>query len=425
MKKRIYRSVGVKEVPVERLAQALGTTGKVAFGVDVAKENFLGALMGENREVAQTIRWKSPGQVGDVLALLGKVGGPERIEVALEPSGTYGDCLIARLQSAGYRVFKVSPKRCHDAAELYDGVPSKHDAKDAAIIAKLHLDGVSRPWVPETERQRDLAAMVEVMDIHQQQLQQNLGRLEAKLARHWPELPSILVLGSAAQLAVLEEFGGPQQVRAKPDTALKTLARSGRSLLAVNKREAVIEAARTTIGVEMTPWEREGLRQLARETNRNRLAAKEAQKEVEQMAEGDPVIHRMASVIGKVTAATLVVGLGDAGDYDNAASFVKAAGLNLKERSSGKHKGQLKITKRGPSLVRRNLYLAVLRLVQDEPHFKAWHAAKVQRMGGEHKKKSVVALMRKLLGALWHVARGSDFDAPRLFDATKLGLTPG
>jgi transposase len=120
-----------------------------------------------------------------------------------------------------------------------------------------------------------------------------------------------------------------------------------------------------------------------------------------------------------------VVGLGDPIDYDSPAAYVKAAGLNLKERSSGKHKGQLKITKRGPGMVRRNLYLAVLRLIQHEPHFKAWHAAKVERQGGENKKKSVVALMRKLLSALWHVVRGNPFEPARLFDGRRLGLAPG
>jgi transposase len=421
MKKRAYRSVGVKEVEAERLAEELGR-GRVAFGVDVAKEKFMGAFMLETHEVAQTIRWKSPGELGDLMALLGKVGGPGRIEVALEPSGTYGDCLRARLEAAGYRVFKVSPKRCHDAAELYDGVPSKHDAKDAAIIAKLHLDGVSRLWVAESEQKRNLAAGVEVLDVHQQQYQRNMGRLEGKLASCWPELTDLLELTSATLLVVLGEFGGPQGVRDRPEMALEVM-RSGRSQLTVTKRMAVVESARQTIGTDMTVGEREGLRQLARETNRNRLAVHEAQRTVEAMVQDDAVVRRMANVVGQVTAATLVVGLGDAADYGSAAAYVKASGLNLKECSSGQHKGQLKITKRGPSLVRRNLYLAVLRLVQWEPHFKAWHAAKVQRMAGEHKNKSVVALMRKLLGALWHVARGSDFDAARLFDSQKLGLS--
>jgi transposase len=48
-------------------------------------------------------------------------------------------------------------------------------------------------------------------------------------------------------------------------------------------------------------------------------------------------------------------------DYPNPHSYLKALGLNLKERSSGKHKGQLKITKRGPGEARKYLYFAALR----------------------------------------------------------------
>ena len=54
------------------------------------------------------------------------------------------------------------------------------------------------------------------------------------------------------------------------------------------------------------------------------------------------------------------------------AAYRKAMGLNLKERSSGKHQGRLKITKRGPSVVRRWMYFAAMRLTQD-PHVKPWH----------------------------------------------------
>jgi hypothetical protein len=36
--------------------------------------------------------------------------------------------------------------------------------------------------------------------------------------------------------------------------------------------------------------------------------------------------------------------------------------------------------------------------------------------------KAVVALMRKLARALWHVARGKSFDAAKLFDTRRLQL---
>ncbi len=64
------------------------------------------------------------------------------------------------------------------------------------------------------------------------------------------------------------------------------------------------------------------------------------------------------------------------------------------ESSSGKHQGQLKITKRGPSVVRRWLFFSALRLVQRGP-IRGWFEAKKKKdkdrgLGG------VVAVMRKL-----------------------------
>jgi transposase len=95
---------------------------------------------------------------------------------------------------------------------------------------------------------------------------------------------------------------------------------------------------------------------------------------------------------------------------------VKSLGLNLKEHSSGETKGGLHITKRGPGIVRMMLYMAVLRLIQTDEVLGGWYAKKVGRMGGELKSKAVVAIMRKLAGALWHV------DARKLFDADRLGI---
>ena len=82
----------------------------------------------------------------------------------MEPSGSYGDAFRHFLWGRGIPVYRVSAKRSHDAAEVYDGVPSSHDAKSAAIIAKLHRDGASELWPLRTESQRDLRAMVTTMD---------------------------------------------------------------------------------------------------------------------------------------------------------------------------------------------------------------------------------------------------------------------
>jgi hypothetical protein len=39
--------------------------------------------------------------------------------------------------------------------------------------------------------------------------------------------------------------------------------------------------------------------------------------------------------------------------------------------------------------------------------------------------KAIIAIMRKLVTALWHVARGKTFDTRKLFNVERLGLCNG
>ena len=114
--------------------------------------------------------------------------------------------------------------------------------------------------------------------------------------------------------------------------------------------------------------------------------------------------------------------MGDPRDYGAAASYRKGYGLNLKVRSSGKYKGQLRITKRGPGVARQWLYMAVLRWLKKDEIARAWYERKVARDGGE-KMRAIIALMRKLVGALWYVARGQALDSRKLFDVRRLSLS--
>jgi transposase len=129
----------------------------------------------------------------------------------------------------------------------------------------------------------------------------------------------------------------------------------------------------------------------------------------------DALLKVMAPVVGQVTSAVLVAAVGSPLSYPDTASYCKAFGLNLKERSSGKHKGKLKITKRGPSVARFYLYFAALRLIGHEPSVARWFAAKTERPGAMAGKQ-VVELMRKLARALWHHAHGRTFQAEKLFN---------
>jgi transposase len=420
MSKRRYRTTDVNKVNWERIAESAGGS-RVVFGIDVAKEKFVGALLNSEREVMETLRWRHPEQTRGLVEDLEKSLGADRVEVVMEPSGTYGDCVWGLFEEAGFTLFRVSPKRVHDAAEVYDGVPSLHDAKAAYLIGRLHWDGGSRQWLALPGSRRELKAAVSLMDFHRERYQGGVNRLEGLLARHWPEAERMMVVGSVSLLNLLARYGAAAEVAAHGDEAKPWLRRWGGAQLREEKIQRLLDSTRSSVGLACSDGERRYLQTLAQETLDSYRSLREAQKQVEQRALADATVAPLAPVVGKVTSAVLVATQGTPLDYANAASYLKSLGLNLKEKSSGKHQGQLKITKRGPSLARKYLYLATLRLIQNDPIVQCWYQRKVQRDGG-CKGKAIVAIMRKLAKSLWHVARGRAFDSQALFNIRALNL---
>lgn len=428
MSKRTYRAKRIKEFDAESLRGAVEGQ-RVSFGIDIAKEVCFGRLVRSDFSVLGTVKWNQLTETRvliDCLKQLQTLGAV--LEVAMEPSGSYGDALKYQLRSVEIPVFRVGSKRTHDAQEVFDGVPSTHDPKAADIIARLHLHGLSSLWAVDDSEGLELAAEAELMKLHDDVHYQLLNRIEAVLGRHWPELTSVLELTRASLLALLEAFGDPQWVHREQRKAREVMQKAGGHMLSSTKIDRVLASAATTIGVPMLAAEAQMLRELASEARRHHSLALKARKRVRQLGRKHEAVERMSHVVGITTAAVLFVKMKDPRQYPAAAAYVKGAGLNLKVRSSGKHSGQLKITKRGPADARRYLFLAALRLVkhghQGDPVVRAWYLRKVRRDGGV-KLKAIIAVMRKLLSALWHVARGARFDASLLFDTRRLGLAPG
>ena len=419
MKKGVYRSTEITKVNIEQLAEKV--KGKrLVFGVDIAKQDNYGAVMiWGQKDAVITIKWRHPERSREMVQLL-KGLGAAKVEVALEPSGTYGDSVRKLFWEEEIEVYRVSAKRSHDAAEVYDGVPSWHDAKSGAVIGKLHVDGASSLWQLEGAKERDLAAVVNTMDMVQQQYQQNANRLEALMARHWPEAGEIVELGGATFLELLGRFGSAEMISLQADEARKLMRRVGGGFLGQKKIEHLISSAQKTIGISMTAIEAEEARFLAQRTRELQKELHQAKKRVERQGAQKKSVVAMSKVTGKTTAAVLVAGGGDPTEYPTPTQWVKGLGLNLKERSSGKHKGRLKITKRGSGRARRWLYFVVLRLIQKDAVIKSWYGRKVVRDGGV-KMKALIALMRKIASGLWHVAQGNEFDSRKLFDVKRLG----
>jgi transposase len=421
-RKRTYQTSHVQQVQVLELLPLLAAGCIIAL--DVAKQRFVAALATVAGEVVKLFRFDHPtesaaffGVVEQLRAQLPQDG----LRVAMEPTGTYGDALRHQLVRTGVPVVMVSPKRTHDSQELFDGLRSMHDPKSAVLVAKLCAMGLSTAWSePPTSRVR-LRALVEQRRHEQGQAEVCFGRLEGLMARHWPELGQWMdVRAQRSALVLLAKHTSPARVAAEPAQARATLLEASRSRLSREAIDGVLATAPATLGVPMVAEEEALVRTLATQV----LAASRRTDEVEalmaELAEEDSGFASLARWMGTYTAAVIVT-LVDPRQYANTRQLEKAIGMALCEKSSGEHKGRLSISKRGPALARQVMYMFALRMIQASPVVMAWY--KRRRGYSEASKQSaVVAVMRKLTRAMFHVARGATFDATKLFDTRRLDL---
>jgi transposase len=137
------------------------------------------------------------------------------------------------------------------------------------------------------------------------------------------------------------------------------------------------------------------------------------EKEVTGVLEQITFANKLLAIKG-ISEISLAGILGEAGDlsgFSHGNSLLRHAGLHLAEASSGKWKGQIVISKRGRSRLRRFLYLATMSLVMNNPEFKELHSnnVKVKKM---KKMKSIMKLLGKLARILVGISRKNESYCP-------------
>jgi len=420
MKKHQYRTISFDDINTQTLHDALIPHQRVILGLDIAKHKPVMQIRAAGQPIL-CFSWQHPTQTREVVQSLSNLP-VARIEVAMEPSGTYQEPIVRMFRLAGILVFRVSPNLVSKSGELYDGVCSKHDPKDAAVISYLHELGRSVPWPQIDPEVRNHRALLKQIEFYSEPFQRALNNLEALLARYWPELPHLMDLERVTLLELLSQFGSPAAFAKQPKKARASMKSIGRHFLSDEKIEQVLTSAQQTLGVPPTEGEVDYIKAVASEARALQKKCRALENKLKKEAGEHPAVKRMSEVIGLKSAAVLTFLVGDPREFKSAKSYEKHLGLNLKVKESGVQKGRLMITKKGSGMGRKYLCLAAWRLVQKEPLAAAWYEAKKKREGNKGM-KGTVAVMRKLARALWHVARGERFEISKLFDENNRNLS--
>lgn len=412
--RKSYRRLAVKDVCLDRLLdRALGSVCDV--GLDIAKKEIVVVIRWGTDDFERPWSVSNPGEIELLISILCRLRDVSSgLRVGLESTGTYGEAIRFAATQARLEVRRVSGKGVRDYKEIFDGVPSQHDGKDAAMIAELTSYGksVAWPWTERSEDEQEMAHLVKRMDAFKRQKAMWQGRLEGLLARHWPEISALISTRSTTLLHLLAKYGGPSDFVVDRE-APRLLKRWSRGM-PPSKIDKIMDSAITTKGIPASQAERTWIGEVASEILSACREVQSCKNKLMERSQSNEAITQLKA-LGEPTMCTLWVTVGDPRNYPSAAAYEKAFGLNLKELSSGKRVGQLAITKRGPSLARRWLYFSALRASR-QPGVRNWLDKKKARDQSHGGMKGMIGIMRKLSRSIWHVVhRGEEFAWEKVF----------
>lgn len=324
--------------------------------------------------------------------------------VGMEPTGHYWLNLEQYLREYGIKLVLVNPAHVKKSKSLDDNSPTKTDKKDARVIAQLVKDGrYSEPNIPE-----GIYAELRIAMTHRERLNKDLSRIKAKvhqwLDKYFPEYLKEVYKEweGQASLIILKELPLPSQiVQMSIEEIVKIIKeKSGRGI-GIKRVKKLKGTATNTVGVK------DGLKMAQLELN-NLLNQYELlnqqililEEKVIEILEDIPGAKEMLSIkgVGEMTVAGFIAEIGDINNYDHNKQIIKLAGLNLKENSSGQHKGRTTISKRGRPRLRSLLYKVTLPLICHNEEFKMLHQYYTKRPVNPLKsQQSRIALCCKLI----------------------------
>ncbi|MFC9543013.1 IS110 family transposase [Lysinibacillus sp. NPDC056959] len=388
------------------------TDNTLVVGIDIAKRVHY-ACRGRVMEKAFAVHQSIEGfeSLYEKIRLTMKETQKTEVIVGIEPTGHYWMNLAYFLDQYGIPLVMVNPMHVKRSKELDDNLPTKHDKKDALVIARLLKDGrFSYPRLL-----KDINAELRIGSTLRSKLTEDLASIKNRiirwLDRYFPEFTQVFPSFGKMALATLEMTPLPQDIEQKNAEQLVFLYRQveGMRVPQLPKAKLLIEAAINSIGLtEGTEMARREIATLLRQYRLLESEIKSVNNQLAEMAKTTMEYDLLASVpgLGDATIVDLLSEVGCFSLYENPRQLIKLAGLTLRENSSGQHKGQKHISKRGRKRLRYILFKVIVPLIRHNEAFKQLHEYYTTRQQNPLRgKQSMVVLCGKLLKVLHGICK--------------------
>lgn len=402
------------------------TPSTLIVGIDIAKDKHV-ARVQDDRGIEFGKRLIFENRIHGFELLLGWAKRHQRendkshIIFGVEPTGHFWFSLAHYLTARRYDFVLVNPMHVKKSKELDDNSPTKNDTKDARVIAQLIKDG--RYSVPNLLKgiYAELREGVKLRDQLSKQLTIIEGRIENNIQRYFPEFEDVFKdWDGKAAIATLRLFPFPSDIkRMTPEEVLQKWKPFVKRGVGIKRATQLVKTAKKSVGIEIgLRFAKKELHNLLDQFKLYEQQLEALDQELEDLVLEVPGAQKMIDIkgIGVTTVATFFAEVGDITNYSHPQQLVNLAGLSLREHSSGKYKGQIRIDKRGRRRLRKALYLAVRPLVRHNPTFRTLHEYFTTRADRPLKKKqSLIALCVRLLRVFFVIGQKQcEFDGSKL-----------
>ena len=386
-------------------------------GIDVASEKHFIAVISEVGEVLQKSRPFTEDAEG-YAQLFEVLGDTKDVLVAMEATGHYWKNLFATLTAQGYQVAVINPLRTRRFAEE-DLQRTKTDAIDALGIANFAAQkkpGAAKLPDAATEELRELVRFRHRL---LQDFTDRVRQLHRLVDLGFPEFTRhVRGLDTELACSILKLYPTAAAFEGLRPKALSNMKYDGVHFVGLELATKLIKAAKESVGRHHGQAYRVQVKCYCEDLEVLRRRIKELDRDINTKVDQHEVAKLLTTIdgIGPNTAARLVAVLGDPSEFKNERAVAAYVGAVPALRMSGHVKRmRASITTFGNIELRSALYMPTLSAIRGNPWLRAFYER--LRSNGKPPKLAVMAAMRKLLTAVYSVAKNRKPFVPILNEA--------
>jgi transposase len=375
------------------------------IGIDVGSRTHVVAVVDESLRVLRKPTAFAEDANGYAI-LRDVLGSRDDALVVMEATGHYGRNLLKTIDGWGFLSAVINPLRTRRFAEE-DLARTKTDSIDAIGLARFGAVKRPPPTSSPDQATDHLREMVRLRERLVQDSGDRLRQLHRMVDLCFPELTRH-VRGLDSQLAqsILGEYPTASAIRVASVRSFARIRYDGRRVVGAQRARALIGAAQSSVGQHQGPIYDREIRYVCKDlaTLREQIRALETDIQAAVHAHQVGALLTTIDGIAAISAARVIAAVGDPAVFRNASAFAAYVGVVPGHRQSGlRNPTRAKICPIGNASLRKALWMPTLAAVRINP----WLAAHYQRLlaAGKPHKVALVACMRKLLTAVYSVAK--------------------